>query len=90
MKTRQEVLELAHKHGILDEQHYGSRWFDRVQDFSADLMTHKWVPLTDKELLAAAGWQEPKVAPYLAKNARKELLTQLRSVESAIREKNQS
>lgn len=34
---RENVIKLAHKHLVIDEQHYGARWADRVLDFVAEI-----------------------------------------------------
>lgn len=32
--TREDIIKLAHQSGLIDDQHNGPRWTDRVLDFA--------------------------------------------------------
>lgn len=49
---REEVIKLAHKTELLDEQHYGSVWADRLMKF-ADAITE-----TAREAMVRDGWRQ--------------------------------
>lgn len=49
---REEVMKLAHKTELLDEQHYGSVWADRLMKF-ADAITE-----AAREAMVRDGWRQ--------------------------------
>ena len=44
--TREEIIDLAHATDLLDEQHYGSVWADRIVEFA------NWVAAHEREQCA--------------------------------------
>lgn len=35
--TERDIINLAHKHMLLDDQHYRSRWLERVLSFATEV-----------------------------------------------------
>lgn len=70
--TRDDIIRMAHKASVLDEQHYGSLWADKLEHFAnlvaAQVQQKNQPPITHAE--GCWSWSEKHYMCALAEIAR--------------------